>query len=136
MHADAGSTRAIGGRRRRVLIVEDEWLVATQLEAYLRAGGYEVVGAAADAADGLALAAAQRPELMVMDIHLAGPVDGIELAKEVRARLDIPSLFVSGNLDAATIARAAAAGPAGHLHKPFGQTELLNGVRAAFTKIP
>jgi DNA-binding NarL/FixJ family response regulator len=119
-----------------VLIVEDEWLVATQLEAYLRAGGYEVVGTAADAADGLALAAAERPELMVMDIRLAGPVDGIDLAKEIRARLDIPSLFVSGNLDATTIARAAAAGPAGYLHKPFSQTELLNAVRAAFSTIP
>jgi DNA-binding NarL/FixJ family response regulator len=121
-----------GPARRRVLIVEDEWLVATQLQAYLRAGGFEVVGVAADAVDGLALAASERPELMVMDIRLAGPTDGIELAKEIRTRLDIPSLFVSGNLDAGTMARAASARPAGYVHKPFSQTELIRATTAAF----
>ncbi len=122
-------------RKPRLLVVEDEWLIVLQLESYLRAAGYEIIGIARSAADAAALAASLRPDLALLDIRLAGPVDGISLAQDLRTRHDIPSLFVSGNLDMQTMARAERAQPAGFVHKPFGSTELVAAVEAALAGI-
>jgi DNA-binding NarL/FixJ family response regulator len=115
----------------RLLIIEDEWLIAVQLESYLQAAGCEIVGIAADEREALRLAAAALPDLALVDIRLAGGADGIRAAEELRARHDIPSLFVSGNLDPQSMARAARVDPAGYLHKPFTAHELVEAVERA-----
>ena len=120
-----------GAAGPRVLIVDDEWLISVQLEQMLTAAGFDVVGTAADAASAVALAGRERPDLVLMDIRLAGPVDGIEAAREILDRFGIRSLFVSAHSDQATVARSRAAQPAGWLPKPFTEAELLQGVRAA-----
>ena len=120
-----------GAAKPRVLIVDDEWLISVQLEQMLTAAGFEVVGTAADAASAVALAGRERPDLVLMDIRLSGPVDGIEAAREILDRFGIRSLFVSAHSDQATVARGRAAQPAGWLPKPFTEAELLQAVRAA-----
>jgi DNA-binding NarL/FixJ family response regulator len=129
--AEAGA--GAGGARRRVLIVDDEWLISMQLEQIVTAAGLEVVGIAADAAGAVALAGRERPDLVLMDIRLNGPVDGIEAAREIVDRFGIRSLFVSTHSDPATVARGGTVTPAGWLPKPFTEAELLRAVRAALS---
>ena len=122
-----------GGAGPRVLVVEDEWLISIQLEQTLTKAGFEVVGTAGSAADAVALAGRERPDLVLMDIRLRGPVDGIEAAREILDRFGVRSLFVSAHSDPATVARGGAARPAGWLSKPFTEAELLRAVRAALS---
>jgi two-component system, response regulator PdtaR len=122
-----------GTAKRRVLVVEDEWLISVQLEQMLTAAGFDVAGTVADAAGAVALAGRERPDLVLMDIRLRGPADGIEAAREILDRFGIRSLFVSAHSDPATVARGGAARPAGWLSKPFTEAELLQAVRAALS---
>lgn len=116
-----------------MLVVEDEWLISIQLEQTLAAAGFEVVGTAGSAADAVALAGRERPDLVLMDIRLSGPADGIEAAREIADRFGIRSLFVSAHADPATVARGSTVSPAGWLPKPFTEAELLRAVRAALS---
>jgi two-component system, response regulator PdtaR len=108
-----------GTARRRVLVVDDEWLISAQIEQILTTAGFEIVGTAYDAASAIALADRERPDLVLMDIRLQGAVDGIDAAREIADRFGIRSLFVSAHTDQGTIARTLAARPVGWLPKPF-----------------
>ncbi|WP_135469125.1 response regulator [Crenalkalicoccus roseus] len=119
----------------RVLIVEDEYFVALDAEDALTDAGFRVVGVAATAEDALALARAERPDLVLMDIRLGGSRDGIEAAAEIRRELGIPSLFATAHADAATRLRGeAAASPLGWLSKPYTQAEVVAAVRLALAE--
>jgi CheY-like chemotaxis protein len=106
--------------RRRVLIVEDEALIAMDLKGRLENLGYEVPGIAASADAALTLASRHTPDLILMDIRLQGARDGIEAAAEVRRLLDIPVIFLTSHSDVETIERARLAEPFGYIAKPFG----------------
>jgi CheY-like chemotaxis protein len=81
----------------RILIVEDDAIIALDIEDILLQGGHEVVGVAPSAAEALALARRERPDLALMDHRLLGNVTGTEAAERIWKELRIPSLFVSGN---------------------------------------
>jgi DNA-binding NarL/FixJ family response regulator len=115
----------------RILVVDDDWFVRLQIERFLGCAGFEVVGIATDAAAAVSLADRLRPDLVLMDIRLAGPVDGVTAATEIADRFGIRCLFVSAHTDQGTITRTLAARPAGWVPKPFTEAELLQGVRAA-----
>lgn len=117
--------------RPRILMVEDEALAALAARDLIRSAGYEVVGIAATAERAARKAEETRPDLVLMDIRLAGNSDGVAAATEIRTRLDRPSLFVSAHSDPGVKARAAAARPAGFLAKPYRPEELLGAVRKA-----
>lgn len=119
------------GERPRILVVEDEALVAMATSQLLEDAGYEVVGMAADSAQALRLADEQRPELVLMDIRLRGGDDGVDTALEIRRRFGSRILYVSAHGDAATLARAAKTDPAGFVGKPHTTQELLNAVARA-----
>lgn len=102
----------------RVLIVEDNWLVAIEMEAALQDAGYIVVGIAVSADEAIAACEDQRPDVVLMDIRLQGGSDGVEAAKAIRTRMDVPSIFVSAHDDAETRARGEAARPLGWINKP------------------
>lgn len=106
-------------RKLRVVVVEDEVFIRLDLMAHLRDAGHEVVGTANSAATAVRTVEQQRPDLVLMDIRLAGDQDGISAAVDIWNRFGIRSLFVSANLDAGVRARAAAANPVGFLEKPF-----------------
>lgn len=109
----------------RILIVEDEFLIAMALEDMLLAMGYAVVGIATTYETAVALAAEKRPALVLMDIRLASERDGIDAAIEIHRTLGVPSLFTSANIDPDNMDRAKAAIPAGWVPKPYSP-EVLN----------
>jgi two-component system, response regulator PdtaR len=120
-----------GATARQVLIVEDEFFVALDLETTLLAAGFEVVGVANNAADAVRLAEAHQPCLIVMDVRLAGERDGVDAAIEIFERFGIRSVFASAHNDPGTRARAARANAAGWLAKPYSSDSLLAAVEAA-----
>ncbi|WP_119460944.1 response regulator [Rhodospirillaceae bacterium SYSU D60014] len=131
-HPKEGTSVETGSsKRQRILIVEDEALAALAARDLLHAAGYEVVGIAATAEKAVRKAEETRPDLVLMDIRLAGSSDGIAAAIDIRTRLDLPSLFVSAYSDPGVKTRAAAAHPAGFLAKPYRPEELLGAIRKA-----
>jgi len=123
-------------RPLRLLIVEDDYFTAIQNESALAGMGYEVVGMAGSFEEAVRIAGAERPDLVVMDIRLAGPKDGVDAATAIMERFAIPSLFVSAYTDERTKARAEPAHPLGWLTKPFTVDQLAESVRAAADRMP
>ena len=117
--------------RRRILVVEDEALVAMATSQLLEDAGYEVVGMAADKAQAVRLAEQEQPDLVLMDIRLRGGDDGVETAAQIRARFGLRILYVSAHGDSATLSRAAKTEPAGFVGKPHTTDELLSAVGRA-----
>ena len=97
--------------RLRILIVEDHKIVSLGIEAVLLDAGHEVVASASSATEALKVATDHRPDLILMDIKLAGGTDGVEAAIQIRDQLGIPSIFFTGHVDADTRERASAASP-------------------------
>ena len=90
----------------RILIVEDEPIVADDLSAQLERLNYQPVGPAASGAQAIALAGELRPDLVLMDIRLEGDMDGVEAVTQIRQRFRIPSVFLSAYSEQVTIERA------------------------------
>ena len=118
-----------------ILLVEDDFLVGMEIEAGLEEAGYEVAGVAATAEEAVALAAARRPALVVMDIRLASDRDGVDAALEIFRTLGIRSLFASAHGDAQVRARAEAAWPLGWIAKPYRVDTLLRAVEEALREM-
>jgi PAS domain S-box-containing protein len=121
-------------QQRKVLIVEDEQIVATELREILSSLGYSVVGIASSGPDALARADESRPDLILMDIRIKGEMDGIETAVRIMARWDVPVVFVTAHADQETLRRAKATGPMGYLLKPFSERELQVAIEMAVYK--
>lgn len=119
----------------RVLIVEDEFLIALAAESDLEAAGLIVVGKAGNYEKALELARATRPDLILMDVRLGTGRDGIEAAIAIRAELDIPVVFATGSINAENTRRAAAAHPAGWLAKPYSSDALVTTLRDALAAL-
>lgn len=108
----------------RVLVVEDEALVALELEDLLGELGVEVVGMALNADEAVRLAGALQPDFVTMDIRLQGDRDGIAAAAEIWALYGIRSVLVSAYSEALTLARASPANPIDLVPKPIGKARL------------
>jgi DNA-binding NtrC family response regulator len=108
----------------RILVVEDEAVVALDVEDRLRRLGHEVVGTADSSTSALALAAEVRPDLVLMDIALRDGGDGIAAAERLRAELAVPVVFVTAFADAETLERAKRVSPHGYIVKPFDERDL------------
>lgn len=117
-----------------VLVIEDEILVARELEARLTAMGYVVDGIAGQAREGIELVAEKHPDLVLMDIVLRGEMDGITAAREIRARFDVPAIYVTAYCDEKTLERAKDTEPYGFIIKPFSKSELRATLEMAMHK--
>lgn len=115
----------------RILLVEDDALVAETVNDVLSAVGYAVVGLAATADDAVRLAEELRPDLVLMDINLRGSRDGVEAASEIAQRLGISSLFVTAMSSSEIKARTALFLNAGFLLKPVRQLALTSAIDAS-----
>ena len=115
----------------RLLIVEDESIISRDIAQQLRHFGYEVVGQAMSAAECLAIAEREHPNLVLMDIHIAGPADGIDAALELRERFSIQCVFLTAYATDDVVARATQARPLGYLIKPFDQLSLRTTIEIA-----
>jgi two-component system, response regulator PdtaR len=113
----------------RVLIVEDEFLVASEIEQALIAGGLKVVGVAATAEEAIGLAKLNRPCLAIMDIRLAGKRDGIDAALQLLREHGLRCIFATAHVDDEVRRRAAPAMPLAWVQKPYSTSSLLDLVR-------
>lgn len=112
-------------KRPLVLIVEDEAIIAMELEDHVLSLGYEVVGLVSDGDTAIARVHERRPDVVLMDIRLRGARDGIDAAGEIRRFAPaVAIVFVTSHADEGTLARAMATAPAGFLCKPFLPSEL------------
>jgi diguanylate cyclase (GGDEF)-like protein/PAS domain S-box-containing protein len=117
--------------RTRILIVEDETIVALDLENSLKALGYDVVGTAPSGATAIAKTLSTRPDLVLMDIILQGDMDGIQTAEKIHSQLNIPVIFLTAFADEATLQRAKVTEPFGYMIKPFEARELHSHIEIA-----
>ncbi len=115
----------------RILIVEDEGLVAMDLEERLLHLGYHVSAVHDNGPDALAHARAEKVDLALLDIHIHGKMDGIELAAALRESVDVPVIFLTAHADGATLARAGHTEPFGYVLKPFDERELRAAIEMA-----
>ncbi len=118
----------------KVLIVEDEAIVACDIERRLLKAGYAVPAIAASGEEALLSIEQTRPNLVLMDVHLDGPSDGIAVASEVRDRFELPVVFLTAYADKATLDRANASGAFSYLVKPIGHVNLASTIEVALYK--
>lgn len=107
-----------------ILVVEDEAVIALDLQETLIGLGYTVYGPIATGEEALIAAAELRPDLVMLDIRLAGRLDGIAVAEQLRATMDVPIVFLTAHADAETVTRAGGTEPYAYLLKPFDESEL------------
>ena len=108
----------------QILIVEDEGIVATDIQKRVTRMGYDAPQISSTADEAVTQAERSHPNLVLMDIHLKGDLDGITAAQKIRSSLGIPVVFLTAFSDEDTLRRAKASEPYGYLLKPFGETEL------------
>jgi len=118
----------------KILIVEDEGIIASHIASSLARAGYEVAGIAESSEEALAKAAELNPGLILMDIRIKGEMDGIETAAMLRDRFDIPLIYLTAHTDQQTIDRAKLTGASGFLTKPVHPTTLAASIEMAMHK--
>jgi CheY-like chemotaxis protein len=118
----------------KVLIVEDEGIVAEDLKGHLTLMGYDVVGTAYSGKQAVALATESRPDIVLMDVALPGGMDGIATAERMHETIDVPIIFITAYADEKTLERATAIEPFGYLIKPFDERELHATIATALYK--
>ncbi|MFN6569290.1 response regulator [Dendronalium sp. ChiSLP03b] len=117
-----------------ILVVEDEAIVAKDLQNRLKKFGYIVPAIASSGQEAIKKALEIRPDLVLMDIRLKGQMDGIQAAEEINKHLDIPIIYLTAYADDHTLERAKVTEPFGYLLKPFKERELQTNIEIALTK--
>jgi DNA-binding response OmpR family regulator len=119
----------------KILVAEDDALIAMSIREVLSLFGFEVVGVAATVNDALCIAQNSRPDLAIFDVQLAGKRDGIEGASLLRTILDIPVVFLTAQTDEGTRARAAAVQPSAYVCKPASPQQIVTAVEGALRQM-
>jgi C4-dicarboxylate-specific signal transduction histidine kinase len=120
--------------RARVMVVEDDRIVARDISEQLGRIGHSVIGVTARGEAAVELAISNRPDLVLMDIRLEGDIDGIDAARQIRATCQIPVVFLTAYADDETVRRASQAEPFGYLLKPFEDLQLRTVIEMALYK--
>jgi DNA-binding LytR/AlgR family response regulator len=115
----------------KIVVVEDEIIIADHLCETLENLGYEVFEPAISFTEGKELIDTERPDIAILDINLSGRKDGIDLAKYIRENHDIPFIFLTSFADKATLERAKQVNPPAYLIKPFNKEELYTSIEIA-----
>ena len=118
----------------RILIVEDEPLIAEDLRGHLEDLGYEVVATCDNALDAMSEIAASKPDLLLLDINLGDGADGVQLAEKVNAKHKLPFIFVTSHSDKSMLERVKAVHPAGFIIKPFDENDLRAQIEIALAR--
>jgi len=127
--------RSNAGGVARLLIVEDDYLAAVEVEAGLTEAGFKVVGIANSADEAVRIAKAEHPNLVIMDIHLRGRRDGIEAAIEIFSESSIHAIFATAHTTPQMRLRAQAAAPLGWLPKPYALEALIAAIKGALAEL-
>jgi len=120
--------------KARILVVEDEFLVAHDISNMLIELGYEVQAIVPTAEEALASIRNRPPDLVLLDIRLKGPIDGIQAANIIKEEWSIPFIYLTAHADDLTLSRAKTSDPLGYLLKPFEFRELKTVIELAFYK--
>ena len=135
MFAIADSEQSSPGRDPiSILLVEDEGIIARDLEDTLIRLGYRVSGIASEGTEAIEMARDLHPQLVVMDVSLRGEVDGIQAACAIQEEAPVPVIFLTGHTDTETLQRAVLTGPLGYLIKPFQEADLRSAIEVAIHK--
>jgi len=118
----------------RILIVEDEGLIARDIEDMVRNAGYEVCAVVGTGEDAVGKAETTHPDLILMDIILRGEMDGVEAAEKIREGFNIPVIYLTAHTDENTLQRAKLTEPLGYTLKPVEQKELMTVIEMALYK--
>ena len=118
----------------RIIVVEDEAIVARDIEQQLLGLGYDLVGHATTGEQAVALTDELLPDLVLMDIQLAGDMDGIDAAQAIREQFSVPVVFLTAFAADDTLARAKLTEPFGYILKPFSERELRTVMEMALYK--
>jgi CRP-like cAMP-binding protein/CheY-like chemotaxis protein len=119
----------------KVLIAEDEALVALDITHELESVGYSVVGQVSSGRAAVDKAVETRPDVVLMDITMPGEIDGIQAAEEIGKRVGCPVIFVTAHSDEVTLQRAKLTRPSGYVMKPFEPNELRANIEIALHKV-
>lgn len=119
----------------RIYIVEDDYVVAKNLSLLLENLGYKVLGISETGEDGLLQIKKEKPELVILDIDLAGSLNGIEVGKKLKEQFDLPFIYVTAHADAATMEEALPTEPWAYLAKPFNENTLRSSIELALYKV-
>jgi two-component system, response regulator PdtaR len=119
----------------RILIVEDEPLIAEDIADLCRLHGYEVCGTAFTAGRALNMIESCRPDLVLLDINLEDTVNGLEIAAHLREKYAIPFIFLTSYADKNTLAKAGKTSPLGYIVKPFNKEQLYSTIEIAWSRV-
>ncbi len=118
----------------KILIVEDEIIIAIDLKIRLENLGYYVPGIAVNGKDAIKKTEEKDPDLILMDILLNGETDGIDVAQQIRNQYNIPIIYLTGSQNDSIMKRAEITEPYGYINKPFDNTEIENAIQLAVSK--
>ncbi|MDP8211475.1 MAG: response regulator [Candidatus Stygibacter australis] len=114
--------------KRKLLIVEDEIIIAMRLEIYFRSKGYDVLGYVTTGREAIDKALECHPDLIIMDINLKGDINGLDAAEKIIESQYIPIIFITGYSDEEYKNRAMKLNPLGYFFKPVNLYELLTAI--------
>jgi len=117
--------------RARILVVEDEFIIAMGIERSLKVLGYSVIDTVPSGEEAVEKALAELPDLVLMDINLQGEIDGLEAARKIRLRTDIPVIFLTAYADDDSLNRARETESFGFIVKPFQDFALKSAIDTA-----
>jgi DNA-binding NarL/FixJ family response regulator len=112
----------------RVLIVEDDPIIADDIESTLVANGYDIAGRAYSSAQAFDLLVNRSPDLVLLDIAIKGDKDGIDVAEVIRSKYVIPFIYITSFSDPSTLDRAKHTMPYGYIVKPFRDRDILSAI--------
>lgn len=117
-----------------VYIVEDESIVAKDIQNSLRKLGYNVLGISNNGADAIKQIVELEPDIVLMDIMIKGPLTGIDVAEKIKKEYNIPSIFLTAYADESTLSKAKITEPYGYILKPFKEVDLQSSIEMAVYK--
>jgi len=121
-------------KSKKILIVEDEIIIAMEIADRLKSMGYEVLRIVSNGEMAIKTALSEKPDLILMDIMIQGDMDGIETASKILAHSSIPVIYLTANADESTLERAKVSDAFAYLIKPFEERELNTTIEMALYK--
>jgi AmiR/NasT family two-component response regulator len=118
----------------KILIVEDEFIVAQDITMRLKNMGYDIVGVVDNGNDAIKKTGETRPDIVLMDIDIKGDIDGIDTAQKIYDLYNVPYIYLTGYYDLKTIKRAKKTEASGYIIKPFDETGLHAAIQMAVYK--
>lgn len=116
----------------KVLIVEDDFIIAKDIQVTLSKLGYKIVGVAHDSEKALDMLYSRKPDFVILDINIGGTKDGIDIAEVINEKYNLPFIYLTSYSDEHTLGRATSTKPYGYIVKPFEESDLKTSIAVAY----